>query len=69
MCDTAKVVDAHCTETSEEIAAELCKYGGMDEPSVKTEKPKLEDLTFAQLIVLLEEAVLVHRQMESSALG
>jgi hypothetical protein len=29
----------------------------MDEPSVKTEKPKLEELTHALLIVLLKEAM------------
>ena len=29
----------------------------MDQPSVKTEKPKLEELTLAQLIVLLKEAM------------
>ncbi len=47
----------HCTGNSPEIAVEICLRGGMDEPSVKTENPKLEELTHSQLIVLLEEAM------------
>ena len=44
-------------ETGAEIASEFCYYGGMDATPDKKDTPKLEELSHAQLVQLLRDAL------------